>query len=651
MITYKPFEDLSQEERDKLLQNFLETFQTFDHDMVVVSAQQVLESKGINNIHALKVGSRRYGEGYIFAEQLKQQMMTLAVKSGYVILSLPVNKEIHSVAVVIDVSRKQCFFIDSLAEFASEAFYKLKSATNPGEVLEGYEITGPAKKVIQQDEGGRESQWSCGIHSAANIVGIITGEINLRTTLGIYARSADEVLQLTAIFYKAYQDGCSKRAESLVPCQLALNEIKTLRLALSALIKTSGGQALIDMETFLRELTATYPIDLSVEDFQYRTSFLAFLSAFKLNNPDNSLLPSLYNEDYRNHLPRSIQDDIDTKSRELFMYLQRQFMHIVPMRSQVDSGSSSASSTSTVSRSSSSQAATSSSQTSIYLRPEFYAGAITEWQNITSEKMRLLLSHGKACISLGKTDVRSITGSTKPLDEDGINRYWRLLESIPEDQYLLKLAVVIKVALDNLAPRDIANAYTELSAYFDKLPLTYTTNMEKIAIPESLGLIRYDLHYRLLALYISANEGLFEEKMVRSAFFRVQQNGLEQLFSQRHARMPEKVFSEYVYISLFTRLFDKNKPALDIIGESSMPCSSHGRGQFFPPASSSQPESGRWADADYADLPPSLQQYIAGRNRTNGGDFSAAEFWFICPEKRELIEEYLQSRQRSYPAP
>lgn len=651
MILYLPFNNMTQYEKDQLLANFIHHVQTFDHDMVVTSAMQVLESMGKEGIHALKVGSICQGLGFNLSSQLREKMADVADDIRYVIFSLPVNKELHSVAVVIDRSSRRCFYIDSLARYSSEAHFKLLNTTGSGEVLEGYEVVGPRTRIVQQNDGPSESEWSCGIHSAANIVGIITGDIVPETGVGIHPRTLDEVNYLTAMLYKAYQDGCAKREEALKSSHLVLMEIKTLRFALTALKTTSGGQIGTDIDILLSKLTTTYPPVLSVEDFQHKQSFQAFLLEFKNQYPDNSLIPLLYTENYKHHLPLTLQDDLGNKSEELCNYLQIQLLQPAMLREQEDKGSSAASSSSPVSATSGSQAASSRPVDSVAATSgSSQDDTVTEWQNKTMEQMHFLLTQGKNFISQGKVGDRSATGSIRISNEENVFRYWRILASIPADQYLLKSAVIIKVALDNLAPNDIANYFNELTICFNKLPFGCKEEQKEVIMAESEGLIRYDFPLRILALYITANQSLFDQKTAHLANFRSQENGLEQLFGQRHARIGEKVYSEYIYLTLFVRLFDKNKPALEIIGESSLPCASNGSSHFFAPASSSHPNLDRLADASYEDLPPALQAYIADRNKGSGGDFSAAEFWFVLPDRRDFLEGYFNKQQELYPS-
>jgi hypothetical protein len=312
--TYSPFSSLDHAEQQRIASSYEQKFRDFDNDIIVNSALEVLEANGITDVHAVQVGPERAGESFDLFSQL---IGKVADDKRYTILSLPTFGGRHSVGVVIDTENHECQVIDSLNQFYGEAVDQVQTAIDMG-VLDGYKVITPSSSVVQQSDS-----WSCGIHSAANMVGIITGDINLKDNASISQRNATEVSNLLGIFSKAYADISVKRANELDNPRLNARQKKAVRFALEA-IDASGYDGTVDsdIKALIAALRVELPSGLTDAELLQQRSFTAFLNEFGEKNPNNALVPLLTSTDFAENLPATMQDNIEEKEVNIQQYIK-----------------------------------------------------------------------------------------------------------------------------------------------------------------------------------------------------------------------------------------------------------------------------------------------------------------------------------------
>jgi hypothetical protein len=234
----------------------------------------------------------------------------------FTIFSLPTFGGRHSVAVVIDTENHECHVIDSLNQHYPEAQRQINSAISLG-TLPGYKMIRPSSPVVQQSDG-----WSCGIHSAANMVGIINGDIDLKNNTGISPRNTNEVNELLGIFSKAYADISVKRANELENPRLNARQKKTLRFALEAIDATGLDDKIkSDIDVLISALREELPPGISDEELLRQRSFTAFLTEFGAKKPNNMLVPLLNTADFAQTLPATMQDNLEEKEIIIQQYI------------------------------------------------------------------------------------------------------------------------------------------------------------------------------------------------------------------------------------------------------------------------------------------------------------------------------------------
>ena len=181
--TYEPYERLSDAEKAAIRNDFLHRFEAFDNDIIVNSVAEVLRENQFTDFIALQVGPEIPGGQFSLDTQFTKE----SFEHQYLFFAFPANKGRHSVAVVIDNEEKRCYLLDSEIMYYQEVVDQLKQTR-----LKNYEIVKPSGDAVlfQQDD-----EWSCGVHSAANIMGIITGDINIETGKGIKSSGSQSGLK------------------------------------------------------------------------------------------------------------------------------------------------------------------------------------------------------------------------------------------------------------------------------------------------------------------------------------------------------------------------------------------------------------------------------------------------------------------------
>ncbi|MGL5741643.1 MAG: Ulp1 family isopeptidase [Legionella sp.] len=153
--------------------------------------------------------------------------------------SLPTNLGEHSVAVVIDKQQKKVHVMDSLQQSYAEAEAQVSECIDSG-ILNGYTMT-RASGIQQKDN------ISCGVHSAANIVEVITDISHGREPKDGYRlpeRTPDEVVRLTSLFITANNNEVIMQNEANRVSALAFQQKIALKEALKK-YKTTGSAAVL----------------------------------------------------------------------------------------------------------------------------------------------------------------------------------------------------------------------------------------------------------------------------------------------------------------------------------------------------------------------------------------------------------------------
>lgn len=311
---YEPYSRLDAGKKQQIIQEYRQKFLDFDNDIIVNSAVEVLQANGYNNFHSLQVGPERHGQNFELWLQLTGKIPN---DKRYTIFSLPTHGGRHSVGVVIDTQAKECHVLDSQGITYAEAEQQLNEAIDFGG-LANYNIIKPRSNKVQQSDS-----WSCGIHTAANLVGIVTGDINLKTGKGIQPRSAEEIDDLLGTFSKAYAEISVKRGAALDEPRLYARQKKALRLALEALI-TSDEKIIADKNQLVTALRIECPPGLDEEELLKQRQFAIFFDEFNRANPDNLFIPLIQKDDFARLLPATMQDDVGQKEQEITAFFTEQ---------------------------------------------------------------------------------------------------------------------------------------------------------------------------------------------------------------------------------------------------------------------------------------------------------------------------------------
>ncbi|WP_058509358.1 Ulp1 family isopeptidase [Legionella steelei] len=272
VVKYKPFDELEPEVQLQLGKRYRESQIDFDNSSIVQSATRVLKSLKIHNFTSIMVGPDRAGQSFNLANQLKEKKIDFSItEPRYVFFSLPTKFGEHSVAVVIDKANKKVHIMDSLGEDYAEAKDQISKCIEQG-VLNGYKIT-CASGVQQKDK------ISCGVHSSANIIGVITGEIQPEDGHKLPDRSEEEVIKLTGLLSMANDDEAADKQQNAKESSIAYHQKAALKAVLLKQKQTK------DVREFLNALNQEIPPD---SEFMQRPLH-EFLKDFEKNFPRNTL--------------------------------------------------------------------------------------------------------------------------------------------------------------------------------------------------------------------------------------------------------------------------------------------------------------------------------------------------------------------------
>lgn len=273
------------DEQQKLIKDYRKKFEDFDNHIIVNSAAEVLRHHNIDNFAFLQVGPDYPGNDFVLADQLRNRINK---NIRYIFFSLPTLKGKHSVGVILDTEEKSCHLIDSLACRYQEAESQLQNAID-SDILPGYAIIKPPASIKQQNDN-----WSCGIHTAANIVGILAGDIDIKTRKGLQPRTAKEVNQLLGLFCKAYEESHKRYEKNMEEPRLRVRHKKILKSALEESLRLLQAMNVIiddkDVQSLVDALSVECPIGMNDEEKSKQRSLKDFLTEFVAKNPDNSLL-------------------------------------------------------------------------------------------------------------------------------------------------------------------------------------------------------------------------------------------------------------------------------------------------------------------------------------------------------------------------
>ncbi|WP_058521249.1 hypothetical protein [Legionella tucsonensis] len=307
-VKYKPFDDLDREIQIKRGERYRKNQIDFDNSSIVNSASRVLNSQGYTNFISIMVGQDRVGEHFNLANQLEEKGIDFSkADPRYVFFSLPTKLGEHSVAVVIDREKKKVHIMDSLGENYVEAKKQISQCIEEG-ILHGYKIT-CGSGVQQRDE------ISCGVHSSANIVEVITESIQPEDGHKLPERSEEEVIRLTGLLSTANDDEAADRQKHEKESAIAYRQKNILK---SILLKQ---KPTADLNVLLRELNKEIPPD---SEFTQR-SLYDFLDDFKKNFPNNKLNAEFKKPKFINLINK--YPPLDGRLQDLLEREMTQFFH------------------------------------------------------------------------------------------------------------------------------------------------------------------------------------------------------------------------------------------------------------------------------------------------------------------------------------
>lgn len=300
---YPLYTSLSEAEKLKITARYQHNFLDFDNDIIIHSAAEVLYENDFHDFHLVQVGPDKKDETFCLGYQLVEK---ISFEKRYTFFALPTTGGRHSVGVVIDTYNKECHVIDSLNRDYEEAIVQLENAIDLG-VLAYYALIRPIEPIVQQTD-----TINCGVHTAANIVGIILGDIDIRTHKGIQQRNEAEVTDLLGIFCKAYEQAYVKRAAKLHEPLLDIRGVVVIRCALNELKKTIIDNEVLGDITILEEaIDSNYPRIAGADDTLHnQLPLMVFITHFCEKNPANVLVRHLECDEFFKLLPTRMEDDV-----------------------------------------------------------------------------------------------------------------------------------------------------------------------------------------------------------------------------------------------------------------------------------------------------------------------------------------------------
>lgn len=308
-VTYKPFDDLEREVQTKRGERYRKNQIDFDNSSIVNSASRVLKSLNIHNFVTLMVGPDKVGNNFSLANQLEEKNIDFyKAEPRYVFFSLPTKLGEHSVAIVIDRKNKQVHIMDSLGEDYTEAKKQISQCVEQG-ILDGYEITS-ASGVQQKDK------LSCGVHSSANIIEVVSGAIVPFDGHQLPDRSEEEVIRLTGLLSTANDDEAAERQKKEKESVIAYRQKQSLRTVLE-LIKPQSA----DIRVFLTALKKEIPPG---SEFEQR-NLADFLVDFGKKFPANKLNPLFKKSEFASLLKK--YPPLDLKLSKLLEEGMADFFH------------------------------------------------------------------------------------------------------------------------------------------------------------------------------------------------------------------------------------------------------------------------------------------------------------------------------------
>ena len=341
---FQLFSSLSIEKKQAIVEQYKKKFLDFDNDVIVNSAAEVLVSLLVprERFLTLQVGPDRAGNDWSLATQLQNKLKPSDYSRDYIFFSIPTYAGKHSIPVVICKSKKSIYCIDPLASrFLDEAHAQLSKAIALPE-LQNYKVVTPPKNYVAQ----QADQWSCGIHSTVDIIGMILFEeielrrildprmtpasdkdpkllidtiIDIRNGSGISQRSVTDRDNYLGILCMAYAAYGHKHSAKLDDPRLENRKYKCLdRLARDINVTTLPPNiSAKDLSTFKEaaaeaKIKTTNIVDAinTGREAQPIAPLSDFIKAFILKNPNTPFKPLLENDDFLKSLPQTMNDDV-----------------------------------------------------------------------------------------------------------------------------------------------------------------------------------------------------------------------------------------------------------------------------------------------------------------------------------------------------
>ncbi|HHF0527171.1 hypothetical protein [Legionella anisa] len=172
---------------------------------------------------------------------------------------------------IIDRETKTIPIMDSLGEDYDEAMKQVSNCIDKG-VLEGY-------NTICASGAQQRDQISCGVHTSANIIEVICGDIKPVQGFKLPKRNEEEVIRLTGLLVTANEDLANVKRKENELSELAFNQKQSLKYALKNM-----GRKTHDVKEFLKELEKETPQGFGYEG---QRSLKDFLEDFSMKYPRN----------------------------------------------------------------------------------------------------------------------------------------------------------------------------------------------------------------------------------------------------------------------------------------------------------------------------------------------------------------------------
>ncbi len=351
---------MPEEARRKLVHDYKQKFKAFNNEIIVESAARILQSIGLSgeDFVSLQVGPLHPKDRWNLNDQLKAKLRPEDYQKKYIFFSIPTNNGEHSIATVIHANGSASI-VDSLnnliyIEEASNQLSRINIFSPRPWVGNG---VNPANRSWGPDDIQQTDNWSCGVHSALNIIGIILNEelknekssiaklshnnsknpavqalFNTRIFFGkrLPKRTPQELDDYLGILCLAYDQYSLEKEGKLNDPRLAVRKYKCLHLLVRGLTtdtlpQTISKQELITFQKAVADARAAADQAKEIVDSGGQASvkpIKIFIEEFLSRNPKSPFRSFLTDEKFFTSLPQALDNAeynaAENRIRELF---------------------------------------------------------------------------------------------------------------------------------------------------------------------------------------------------------------------------------------------------------------------------------------------------------------------------------------------